>query len=309
MFKIHLLYFESYAKMITKVMNMEFLQLYYFYESAKTESFALTAKKYMVPTSSVSASVKRLERELGTNLFDRTANHIKLNQNGYAFLRTLDEVFDKINRTVSSIREISDQNTTISVLIKARRKWIAELIIQYKKLFPRVNFQISHDALISNADEFDIIIDEQTDQYAKRECFLLSVEQICIKAAKSNPLVNKVLTFKDLKEQQFIISQKGSRMWQLLDKAAASSDFVPKVAIESNDRQCLIRYVESGMGLFLGSKRALLDDSEKNITALNVIDFNETQSIYVYHHNADKCGVSLNSFLAFLEAKGRETVI
>ena len=42
---------------------MEMLQLRYFYESAQNESFAKTAEKYMVPTTSVSASVKRLEKE------------------------------------------------------------------------------------------------------------------------------------------------------------------------------------------------------------------------------------------------------
>ena len=55
---------------------MEFLQLKYFYESAKHESFAKTAEIYMVPTTSVSASVRRLEKELGCSLFDRSANRI-----------------------------------------------------------------------------------------------------------------------------------------------------------------------------------------------------------------------------------------
>ena len=49
---------------------MELLQLRYFFDSAKTESFAKTAEKYMVPASSVSASVKRLEKELGCKLFE-----------------------------------------------------------------------------------------------------------------------------------------------------------------------------------------------------------------------------------------------
>ena len=288
---------------------MEFLQLYYFYESAKNESFAMTAKKYMVPTSSVSASVKRLEKEIGTNLFDRTSNRIKLNEKGYAFFKTLEEVFEKINTTVSSISEAKEESSTISILIKARRKWSAELIIEYKSLFPRVNFQISHDSLFSHFEDFDVIIDEKTDKYANRDGFLLSVEQICVKASKNHPLAKKKLTFNDLKDQAFLISQKGSRMWQLLDKTASRNGFVPKVAIESNDRQCIVRYVESGMGLFLGSKRALLDDSEKNLTALNVTDFNETQSVYVYHTPIEECNVSLGGFLAFLKTKGQEYAI
>ena len=285
---------------------MEFLQLYYFYESAKTESFALTAKKYMVPTSSVSASVKRLEKEIGASLFDRTSNRIRLNEKGYAFFKTLDDVFEKINATVTSISEASVKNTTISILIKARRKWIAELIIEYKKLFPHVNFHISHDSLFSHFEDFDIIIDEKTDKYAGRDGFLLSVEQICVKASKNHPLVKRTLTFSDLKDQPFLISQKGSRMWQLLDKTAAKNGFVPHIAIESNDRQCIVRYIEAGMGLFLGSRNALLDESEKNLAALNVTDFNETQSVYVYHSAMDECDVSLSGFLAFLKTKGNE---
>lgn len=288
---------------------MEFLQLTYFYESAKNESFALTAKKYMVPTSSVSASVKRLEKEIGAKLFDRTANRIRLNEKGYIFFTTIEDVFDKINTTVASISESKEQNTTISILIKARRKWIAELIIRYKKLFPHVNFRISHDARSTDFEKFDVIIDEKTNQYNGKSSFLLIVEQICVKAAKSSPLANKILAFKDLKDQPFLVSQRGSRMWQLLDKTAARNGFVPQIAIESNDRQCIIRYLESGMGLFLGSRRALLDESESNLTALNITDFNETQSIYVYHTSTEKYDVSLGSFLAFLKTSGQEAGI
>ena len=42
---------------------MEMLQLRYFFESAKNGSFAKTAKKYDVPSTSVSAAIKRLEEE------------------------------------------------------------------------------------------------------------------------------------------------------------------------------------------------------------------------------------------------------
>ena len=288
---------------------MEFLQLNYFRESAKNESFALTAKKYMVPTSSVSASIKRLENEIGTKLFDRTSNRIKLNEKGYAFLKMLDEVFDRINTTVSAISDTAQQNANISILIKARRKWIAELIIKYKQQFPYVNFQISHDALNSRLEDFDIIIDEKNERYTEKSSFLLIIEQICVKAAKNHSLTKETLTFGELKDQPFIVSQKGGRMWQLLDKTAARSGFTPKIAIESNDRQCIIRYVESGMGLYLGSRRALVDDSEKNLAALNVVDFDETQSIYVYHTPFEKCSVSLKGFIAFLKENGHDSAL
>jgi len=287
---------------------MELLQLRYFYESAKKESFAMTAKKHFVPTSSVSASVKRLENELGISLFDRTSNRIKLNENGYVFYGMLEEVFEKIDRTVAAITECSQQKAVISILIKARRNWITELIIKYKKQFPHVSFQISHDVQFSNFDDFDVIIDEQTEHYTGCASFLLCIEQICVKASTNHPLAGQKLTFRQLKDEPFIIAQKGSRMWQLLEKTATQNGFVPKVSIESNDRQCMLRYAEAGMGLILGSKSALSDESEKNITALNITDFNETQSIYVYYHSVKKSNVSLDGFLAFLNSKGQDVI-
>ena len=279
---------------------MEFLQLRYFYESAKNKSFALTAKKHMVPTSSVSAALKRLENELGTKLFDRSSNSISLNEKGFIFYETVEDIFRKLNDTVSAITENLNTNPTIKILIKARRKWITELIIQYKKQFPYVCFEISHDALISNFEPFDIIIDEQTDQYSNKDSFLLSVEEICVKAAKDSPLTNKILTFRNLKDHSFLVSQRGGRMWQVLEKHAAKNGFIPNVSLVSNDRQCLIRYTESGMGLLLGSKNALRDESEKGLTALNVVDFKENQMVYVYYNPESIKDITVNSFISFL---------
>ena len=73
---------------------MELLQLRYFYESAKNENFARTAEKYMVPASSISAAIKRLEDELGCKLFDRRINRISLNDNGKLLHNSLAVIFD-----------------------------------------------------------------------------------------------------------------------------------------------------------------------------------------------------------------------
>ena len=64
---------------------MELLQLKYFCDAAQTENFSKTAEKFMVPVSSVSQSIKRLETELGNPLFARTKNRIQLNSTGKEF--------------------------------------------------------------------------------------------------------------------------------------------------------------------------------------------------------------------------------
>ena len=53
---------------------MNLRQLRYFQDTAQSQNLAETARKHMVPASSVSAAIRRLEEELGVELFDRSSN-------------------------------------------------------------------------------------------------------------------------------------------------------------------------------------------------------------------------------------------
>ncbi|MBQ6875008.1 MAG: LysR family transcriptional regulator, partial [Lachnospiraceae bacterium] len=103
---------------------MEILQLRYFYESARQESFAKAAEKYMVPATSVSASVKRLEKELGCELFHRSCNRISLNDNGKRLLTSLSKIFDELDQTVNSLTSATTDTREIKMLVRAMRNVI-----------------------------------------------------------------------------------------------------------------------------------------------------------------------------------------
>ena len=64
---------------------MELLQLKYFCDAAQTEKFSQTAKNFFVPVSNISQSIKRLEKELGTELFYHKGNRVSLNNDGKQF--------------------------------------------------------------------------------------------------------------------------------------------------------------------------------------------------------------------------------
>ena len=108
---------------------MELLQLRYFYESAKNENFSQTAKMFMVPTTSVSASIKRLEQELGCQLFDRTSNKIRLNAKGQRLQQTLCSVFHDINETVEQLSDNNQDKRQIKILVRSMRRKVTDAII------------------------------------------------------------------------------------------------------------------------------------------------------------------------------------
>ena len=262
----------------------------------------------MVPPSSVSAAVKRLEKEVGVELFDRTCNRIALNSNGRILADALGTAFEQVEGALQTIKDCGEQKREIRLLVRVRRKWITDLIIEYQKKEPNVIFRVTNDFSTEDFEDFDIIIDEQLDRYSERERFLLSVEQICIKASKDSPLAGRTLTMRQLYDQTFIMMGSGSPLRRLLERTGKRCGFAPRVSIECDDRQCMVRCVEAGMGLMLGTRKALQDKTESNITALNVTDFNELQAAYVYYRKPENDDNVLRNFLSFLSQKAKEAM-
>ena len=83
---------------------MELLQLRYFKAAAELENFSAVAEKYYVPQPSISATIKKLENELGVQLFDRNGKRITLNSNGKIFYEKVAAAINSIDDGVSSLQ-------------------------------------------------------------------------------------------------------------------------------------------------------------------------------------------------------------
>ena len=287
-------------------MKMDLLQLRYFIESAKTESFTKTAQKYTVPTSSVSASVKRLEDELGIQLFDRKANRIKLNAKGRMFAETLSLAFDQTNAVISEITALEQPKREITLLVLARRGWITDLVIRYQKQHPEISFRMSHNGAVTDRSTFDIIIDEQSERYIGYTHFVLMTEKLCIKAHKDSPFAGKQLTVSHLQNAPFIMMDKTTTMRKILQKHSMRCNFTPNIVVECEDRHCLLKCVNAGLGLTVGTVSALSDPLELDMVPLDVSDFCETQTICLYHRQSHKEDTGISGFVEFLLENGSE---
>ena len=275
---------------------MELLQLRYFYESAKTESFAKTAQKYMVPTSSVSASVKRLEKELGIELFDRSCNRISLNSNGKKFQQSICTIFSELDSAVQNVTTFPADDREIKILVRATRQKITEHIVEYNSNHPNIKFKTVFDFLENDFEKYDIIIDEKADVYSDFDNFELSTLQIRLKASVKSPLCNKKLTLKQLSTQPFISWGEQSNMHKILLRSCNNAGFTPNIIVNSNDILCNERLIASGIGIGLGSS------TTKDTTFLNISDFDERYTVYCYYKAQSNYG-NVEHFLNFLKNK------
>lgn len=228
---------------------MEMLQLKYFCDAAVTQNFSKTAEKFFVPPSSVSQSIRRLENELGTELFERKANRVILNEEGEIFFRAVTEcektLHDAEKQMADGRKEICGE---IKLQIFCNRRIIAEAIGEFTRKYPEVSFVLNHG--FPSDEDFDLIISDNNSSGDSWVCTPLIEEEIALAVSKKHPISNRdVFSLKELKNERFITTQSGSSFNRLSRQFCNSAGFEPHIAIECDDPLYIRKYIEMGLGI------------------------------------------------------------
>ena len=89
---------------------MELNNLRYFREVARTENISQAAKSLYITQPALSVTIKRLETELGYDLFVRKGNKIKLTEAGQCFLSYVNSVFSLLEEGVEKSRALANES-------------------------------------------------------------------------------------------------------------------------------------------------------------------------------------------------------
>lgn len=261
---------------------MEMLQLRYFLESATDESFSKTAKKYMVPVSSVSATIKRLENELGVALFERTGNRIFLTEKGKQFLQTVEMALKEIQKGVSTITLDEKNEEPISVLVRSVRKALTYHIIKFQQLHPSIAFKLDITHPKDEVTDYNIIVGPRDDTLTEYNSFELCRYKICVEAKANDVLCQRKITLNHLKDRAFVTPNSQSGIFKMFAAACERCGFTPRIMMECNDYSCYNMYVSSGAALGI----AMANDHNprmSDVQFLDIVDFDEWRVINAYY--------------------------
>lgn len=226
---------------------MEILQLKYFCDAAECENFSKTAQKFMIPPSCVSASVKRLEKEVGVSLFDRSANKLKLNESGRKFLKSARQALALLEKAEREVRE-TEPVKEIRLLAACSRRIVTECIEKFRQDNKDVSFSLNHKTEQPYTN-FDMIISDTPIKGAGETAELFS-ESFMLAVEKHHPLAKKDLILpRDLEEQKFITMQRGSSHHRITEMLCREHGFSPNIAIEIDDPYYIRKYIEMGLGV------------------------------------------------------------
>lgn len=260
---------------------MEILQLRYFYETAMAESIAKTAQKHMVPASSVSASIKRLEQELGVDLFVRTSNRITLSEKGKEFLISVSNILSQLEGSVNSL-SASAERQTISILARCTRTTLTRWIMRFYRINPLVHFIVEFEDVPEKYKNYDIIISEPEEALEAYAFFPWRRFDILVEAIETDPLSREPITLNQLRDRVFVARKDRKGGFAAFTRACQLQGFTPKVLLTCDDNRCREIALESGFCLSVnyGTEG---ESSLRGFRYLQISDFQEQVTLNVYY--------------------------
>ncbi len=278
---------------------MDILQLRYFYDSANYLSISKTAEKYGVPATSVSASIRRLEKELGCKLFDRTPNRISLNDKGIIMRDSLKKIFSEMDSMIEAVSGSIDDVKEIKILAKAIRALITEQVIEYKKKYTHTRFKLVADFDETDLDGYDIIIDTKSDQYPGYDSLELGKQQIFCYVPAGSDLCAHKYHLNQLAQMPFVLMSQHGIHGKVFMEACKNAGFTPNIVAQVNDSACFRKMISSGIAIGVTGKFSAAVEGNTPLVPLNVTDFKHEQTICMYYNKESNHGNTAR-FVSFL---------
>lgn len=197
-------------------MNITTLQ--YFVSAAELSSFTKAAKKYYVAQTAISQQIAKLERHLGTKLFEREKNRVILTDAGRIFYEDIINVLHEYEiaiQKVSRFQQKQKKMITIGYNYRHELRLLTGVIKEFEKINPQVEFVIKEGvggALVEEVKNglCDIFIHisctlspadkEYVDQYT------IYTGNMLLAVSENHPKANyEFLEAEELGEEEFIV--------------------------------------------------------------------------------------------------------
>jgi len=145
---------------------MDFDQLHAFLEIVRLKSFSKAARSCFRTQPAISAQIRQMEQELGTQLFERFGNRISLTAAGKLFATYAQKILDTKREAFDSVREL-EHVPRGEVMIAANEATCVNVLPRvfssYKSKFPHVQLQVIRsygativDAVLDNSVDFGV---------------------------------------------------------------------------------------------------------------------------------------------------------
>jgi len=224
---------------------------------AEQLNFSRAAQRLDISQPALSRQVKRLERELGAQLFDRIARRVRLTVAGEELLaraRALLQDADTLRTRAHDLSGGSRGVLRVGATPQTLESLVSQLLTRYRRACPRVEVQLVEDGAASLLEQIErglvnVAIAALPSGATLEGRVLFPLGVLAVVPAGHALGRRKSVELTQLAGEPLLLLRKGFLTRQLFDGACQLAQLAPRVILESSSPHCLLSLVEGGHGI------------------------------------------------------------
>jgi DNA-binding transcriptional LysR family regulator len=238
---------------------MDLRQLEYFVAVAEERNFTRAAERVHISQSGVSAQIRQLERELGGELFDRSARTATLTVAGKAALghaRAALAAAGAVGQAVGEVTGLIRGRLTVGMVIGCTVTPLFEALAAFHRAHPGVELELledNSDRLVEEvrAGAIDLaLIGTATDDLGGLDTLTIISERLVVAVPAGHPLAEgPSVTLRDLADRSVICMPPGTGLRTVFDGACAAQGLHPVIALQASAADAVADLAARGLGV------------------------------------------------------------
>ena len=258
---------------------MELRQLEYFQMASHLHNITRAAERLRVSQPNITVAIKKLEAELGIQLFDRSQKQLLLTPEGKIFLTRIELALRNIQDAVLEVNDYKQlQKGTIKIGIPPMMGayLFPKIFSSFQKHYPHLDIFLQEEGSVSireqlERDELDFGIIITSGASSSLQLLPMSKSKLLCCVPANSPLAQKEsLTPQDIAKTNILMMKEGSFLRELTMAKMKEAGVTPNIVLESNQIVTLRGLVSSGVGVAF-----MLDMVAKESPTLKAIPLSE----------------------------------
>lgn len=236
---------------------MELRQLEYFQMASRLKNITRAAERLRVSQPNITVAIKKLEAELGIQLFDRSQKQLSLTPEGAVFLARVEVALRNIQDAVLEVNDYKQlQKGTIKIGIPPMMGayLFPRIFSSFQRRYSHLDVYLHEEGSVAireqlERDELDFGIIIIPDSSSNLQLLPMARSQIvCCVPEDSDLAARKAVTLQDIEERSLIMLKEGSFLRQTMLQKMKAADVTPNIVLESNQVVTILGLVASGVG-------------------------------------------------------------
>lgn len=260
---------------------MDIKQISYFMAVAQEGSFSRAAEKLEVSQPTLFMAVKKLEEELGAELFYSFNRRQNLTDEGLRLKEGAAKLLEVYQETIENVKlsdYVGSGAVTLGLPPLFGACFFGDLIPSFSAAYPNIKINMLEDGAnkideLVEKGEVDLAVTLNTERTASFASCHFSTQRNVALLHKKHPLANaKSITVADLKEDSFAIFNQDFILNRQIMSACHAAGFRPKIALLSSQWDFMVELVSRNRAVSILPKPVLDKHPNPNVVCVPLMD-------------------------------------